>query len=54
MELKEALREIYKVAKEHYDLQSVPKLHLRKDEENAKGVFGKTAHYNPSDNSIIL
>ena len=54
MELKEALKEIYKVAKEHYGLQNTPKLHLRKDEENAEGIFGKTAYYNPSDKSIVL
>jgi len=54
MELKEALKEIYKVAKENYGLQNTPKLHLRQDEENAQGIFGKTAHYNPSDKSIVL
>ena len=54
MELKEALKEIYKVAKEQYGIQNTPKLHLRHDEENAQGIFGKTAHYNPSDMSIVL
>lgn len=54
MELKEALYEIYKVAKEQYGLQNSPKLHLRQDDENAKGIFGKTAYYNPSDESIVL
>jgi len=54
MELKEALKEIYKVAKEHYGLQNTPKLYLRKDEENAEGIFGKTAYYSPSDESIVL
>lgn len=54
MELKEALKEIYKVAKENYDFQNAPKLILRKDEENAQGIFGKTAYYNPTDMSIVL
>ena len=54
MELKEALVEIYKTAKEKYNIQNTPKLHLREDEENAQGVFGKTAYYNPSDMSIVL
>ena len=54
MELKEALWEIYKVAKENYGLQNTPKLHLKQDEKNAQGIFGKTAYYNPADMSIVL
>ena len=54
MELKEALGEIFKEAKENYGLQNTPKLHLRQDNENAQGIFGKTAHYNPTDMSIVL
>ena len=54
MKLKEALGEIYKVAKEEYNIQNTPQLHLRNDEENAKGIFGKTAYYDPTDMSIVL
>tara|TARA_B100001094_G_scaffold42602_1_gene37365 strand:- start:1470 stop:1847 length:378 start_codon:yes stop_codon:yes gene_type:complete len=54
MELKEALKEIYKVAKEEYNLQTAPKLYLRNDEENSKDIFGRTAYYDPSDQSIVL
>ena len=54
MELKEALGNIYRTAKEEFGLQNTPKLHLRQDAENAQGIFGKTAYYNPSDQSIIL
>ena len=54
MELKEALGEIYKVAKEQYGLQTTPQLHLRQDDENAEGIFGKTAYYSPNDMSIVL
>ena len=54
MELKEALKEIYKKAKEQFDIQNTPKLHLKHDEENAKGIFGKTAYYSPTDMSIVL
>ena len=54
MELKEALGEIYKKAKEQFDIQNTPKLHLKNDEENAEGIFGKTAYYQPSDMSIVL
>ena len=54
MELKEALKGIYKAAKEQFDIQNTPKLHLKHDEENAKGIFGRTAYYDPSDMSIVL
>ena len=54
MELKEALGEIFKVAKEKFEIQNTPKLVLKQDEENAKGIFGKTAYYKPSDQSIVL
>ena len=54
MELKEALSEIFKTAKEKFDIQNTPKLILKQDEENAQGIFGKTAYYNPSDMSIVL
>ena len=54
MELKEALGEIYKKAREQYNIQSTPKLHLKQDEKNAQDIFGKTAYYNPSDISIVI
>ena len=41
MELKEALVEIYKAAQEKFNIKETPKLILRKDEENAKGIFGE-------------
>ena len=54
MELKEALGEIYKVAKEEFGIQNTPQLHLKNDEENAQGIFGKTAYYEPTEQSITL
>ncbi|MBT6795894.1 hypothetical protein HOA97_03045, partial [bacterium] len=54
MELKEALSEIYKTAREQFDIQNTPKLHLKQDEENAQGIFGKTAYYDPSNMSVVL
>ena len=54
MDLKEALGEIYKKAREQFDIQNVPSLHLKQDEENAQGIFGKTAYYNPADMSVVL
>ena len=54
MKLKEALVEIYKVAKEEFNIQNTPQLHLRNDKDNAQGIFGKTAYYDPTDMSIVL
>jgi hypothetical protein len=54
MDLKEALIEIYKRAKENYQFENDPKLILRQDEENAENLLGKTAYYNPTDMSIVL
>ena len=54
MELKEALGEIYKVAKEEFGIQNTPQLHLKNDEENAQGIFGKTAYYDPEAQGITL
>ena len=39
MELKEALGEIFKTAKEKFDIQNTPKLILKQDEENAEKAF---------------
>ena len=54
MDLKEALGEVYKVAKEQYNFQNTPKLILRHDQDNANNILGKTAYYNPADMSIVL
>ena len=54
MDLKEVLGKIYQKAKEQFDIQNTPTLHLRQDDENAKDMLGKTAHYSPSDESIVL
>ena len=54
MELKEALGHIYNAAKQEFGIQNAPKLNLRKDPENAQGIFGRTAHYNPGDQSIVI
>ena len=54
MDLREVLGKIYQKAKEEFDIQNTPKLHLRQDDENAKDLLGKTAHYSPDDESIVL
>ena len=54
MELKEALVEIYKTARGKFNIKKTPKLYFAKDKENANNLLGKTAYYNPSDQSIVL
>ena len=54
MELKEALGNIYNTAKQEFSIKNTPKLHLRQDSQNAKDLFGQTAHYNPSSQSIVI
>ena len=54
MELKEALAEIYKAAHKEFNFENTPSLHLRQDDENAQGIFGKTAYYDPSDMAVVL
>ena len=54
MDLKEVLGKIYQKAKEQFDIQNTPTLHLRQDDENAKNILGKTAYYNPKEESIVL
>ena len=54
MELKEALGKIFKVARKEFNIQNIPSLHLKQDEENAQGIFGKTAYYDPTEQSVVL
>ena len=54
MDLKEALGEVYKVAKQKYNIKNTPKLILREDQDNADNLLGKTAYYNPADMSVVL
>ena len=54
MELKEALGEIYKAAQEKFNIKETPKLILREDEENAEGIFGRTAYYEPASQTVVL
>ena len=49
MDYKEAFKALYEDAKEKYDIQQAPKLILRKDEENADMLFGRTAYYQPEN-----
>ena len=54
MKFKEAFKKLYEDAKEQYNIQQAPKLILRKDEENAKKIFGRTAYYDPGNQEIVV
>ena len=54
MEYKEKFGELYKNAKDKFNIQQAPKLILKKDKENAKQVFGRTAHYEPGSQTIVI
>lgn len=48
------LTELFSVLKNKLNLQTTPKIILKKDQENSSNILGKTAYYNPSDKSITL
>ena len=54
MDYKETFGELYRDAKDKFNIQQAPKLHLRQDKENAKKVFGRTAHYDPQEQTIVI
>ena len=54
MEYKQAFGDIYNTVKDIFDIQQSPSLFLKKDEENANKIFGRTAHYDPEEKTIII
>ena len=48
------LPELFAVIKNKLNLQTIPKIVLKKDIDNSENILGKTAYYNPSDKSITL
>ena len=54
MEYKEKFGELYRDAKDKFNIQQAPKLVLKQDEENAEQIFGRTAHYNPGEQKIVI
>ena len=54
MKFKRAFVELYKDAKDIFNIKKAPKLILRQDKENAKKVFGRTAYYNPQESTIVV
>ena len=54
MEYKHAFGDLYRDAKEKFNIQKAPKVFLRQDEENAKKLFGRTAYYDPQESTIVV
>ena len=54
MEYKQAFGDLYKNAKDKFNIQQTPNLFLRKDNENAEQIFGRTAHYDPQEQTIVI
>ena len=54
MDYKHAFVDLYKDAKEKFNIQQAPKVFLRKDKENAKKLFGRTAYYDPNESTIVV
>ena len=54
MEYKQKFGELYKDAKDKFNIQNVPNLILKQDDENAEKVFGRTAYYDPEEFTIVV
>ena len=54
LEFNQAAAGIYSDAVKKFGIQQTPKLVLRKDEENAQKLYGRTAYYDPSEMTIVL
>jgi hypothetical protein len=53
-EMKKHIKDYYKYAKKHLDIDKAPKLKFVKDDKNADDFFGKTGFYEPSTMTINL
>ena len=53
-ELKNAIREIVPHARKTLGYNKPVKVILRHDPENAALLLGRTAHYSPADNTVVL
>ena len=54
MEYKQKFGELYKTAKDKFNIQKAPKVFLRQNEENAEKIFGRTAYYDPEESTIVI
>ena len=54
IEYEKSFGDLYNDAKNKFGIQQPPKLVLKKDEENAKQLFGRTAYYDPQELTIVV
>ena len=54
MEYKQKFKDLYNTAKDKFNIKQAPKLILKKDEENAEKIFGRTAYYDPEEQIIVI
>ena len=54
MEYKQAFGDLYGSAKNKFNIEQAPNLILRQDEENAEQIFGRTAYYDPQEQTIVI
>ena len=54
MNLQSLFGSLYNFAQERFNFERPPKLFLKKDEANAADALGKTAYYDPNEESITI
>ena len=52
--LQPVVRKFLPYAKERMGFDDAPSIYLRTDPKNSDSIFGKTAHYDPDQRSIVL
>lgn len=52
--LQPVIRKFLPYAKKRMGFDDAPSIYLRTDPENSKSIFGKTAHYDPGNKSVVL
>jgi hypothetical protein len=52
--LQPVVRKFLPYAKDQMGFDDAPSIYLRTDPENSESIFGKTAHYDPGNKSIVL
>ena len=52
--LQPVVRKFLPYAKKRMGFDDAPSIYLRTDSKNSESIFGKTAHYDPNERSIVL
>jgi len=52
--LQPVVRKFLPFAKKRMGFDDAPSIYLRTDPTNSKSIFGKTAHYDPNERSVVL